>query len=167
MEPRTFIPLLLLIVFVSSCSAPQYVPKVKEIPFSAYGSHIEVEQHTGPGIEGELIAVDSLSMFVLVRNESPGQLQNIPVQNIEKFKLTYAQPASHAWTIPVYTLSTVSHGLWLIFTAPINAVVTSVVTARGANAYTYNEEAVSYKELSMFARFPQGIPPTIDAASIR
>lgn len=166
MESKAFIPLLLLMIVVSSCSAPKYVPESGEIPFSAYGSFIEVQQLTGPNIEGELIAVDSLTMFVLTGDDLR-QLQNLPVQNIEKFKLTYAQPANHGWTIPVYTLSTATHGAWLIFTAPINAVVTSLVTARGANAFTYNEKAMSYEKLRMFARFPQGIPPNIDSTTIR
>lgn len=167
MEPKPLILILLLISFISSCSAPKYVPKLEEVPFSAYGSHIEIKQLSGAEIEGELIAVDSKTLFVLTAADSIKKLHNLPVSDIEKFKLTYAQPKSYAWTIPVYTLSTLSHGYFALFTAPVNAVVTSVVTARGANAFTYNEQVMSYEELSKFARFPQGIPPKIDTASIR
>ncbi len=167
MEPKHFSIVTMLLILVSSCSAPRYVPKLEEVPFSAYGSHIEVQQIKGSQIEGELIAVEDSALVLLTGAESAKQLQELPFNNISKFKLTYAQPQSYAWTIPVYTLSTASHGLFAIFTAPINIAVTSVVTSRGVNAFTYNEKVMEYKELRQFARFPQGIPPNVDRASIR
>ncbi len=167
MELKNSSKLLLLLILVSSCSAPKYVPKLEEVPFSAHGSHIEVQQVSGTLIEGELIAVEVSALLLLTGEDSAKQLQELPISNIAKFKLTYAQPQSYAWTIPVYTLSTASHGLFAIFTAPANIMVTSLVTARGANAFTYNEKVISYEELRKFARFPQGIPPKIDPASIR
>lgn len=167
MEPKHFNQLLLLLILASSCSAPKYIPEVEEVPFSAYGSFIEVQPLSGAKIEGELIAIDEVTMFVLTGKDSPKQLQNLPVNDIGTFKLTYAQPKDHAWTIPVYTLATASHGLLALFTAPANIVVTSIVTARGANAFTYNEKVMKYEELRMFARFPQGIPPNVERANLR
>lgn len=165
MERKHFLKMVLLLVFLSSCSAPQYVPKVEEVPFSAHGSHIEVQKNTKATIEGELIAVDVTGLTVLT--DASKQLHIVSFEDIEKFKLSYAQPNSYAWTIPVYTLSTLSHGVLLMITAPANIAITSVVTARGANAFTYNQTVISYEDLRMFARFPQGIPPNIEPLSIR
>jgi hypothetical protein len=55
----------------------------------------------------------------------------------------------------------------LVFTAPINLMVTIVVTMSSEDAFQYNEKNMSYEKLKMFARFPQGIPLNIDVASIK
>lgn len=166
MERKHLSVILLLLIIVSSCSAPKYVPQVEELPLSTHGSHIEVQQKSKAITEGELIAIDSTGLVILAGIETK-QLRNITFDNIEKFKLTYAQPKNYGWTIPVYTAATISHGIFLIFTAPVNIAVTSVVASAGANAFTYNQKVISYEELRMFARFPQGIPPNIDPANIR
>ena len=37
----------------------------------------------------------------------------------------------------------------------------------GEMAFTYTEKDMTYEELRMFARFPQGIPPNVDIKDIR
>jgi hypothetical protein len=59
------------------------------------------------------------------------------------------------------------HGWYSIFTIPIHLIVTISVTASGENAFKYNNKKMTYEELKMFARFPQGIPPDIDLANVK
>ena len=167
---KTNIALLgLLIVFLSSCSSPRYLPSSDKIDVNEYGSYLKLHHKTAPyivgEIVGELIAIDSNNLILLT--EETKTCMTVPVNEVKKFKLWYAKPKHYGWTIPVYTLATISHGWWLIFSAPVNLIVTISVTASGESAFTYSSKDMTYDKLKMFARFPQGIPPDIDLASIK
>jgi|TARA_B110000902_G_scaffold36526_1_gene38548 hypothetical protein len=155
----------LLIVFLSSCSSPRYLPSSDKIDVNEYGSYLKLHHKTASNIVGELIAIDSNKIIVLT--EETKTCMTVPVNEVKKFKLWYAKPKHYGWTIPVYTLATISHGWWLIFSAPVNLIVTISVTASGESAFTYSSKDMTYDKLKMFARFPQGIPPDIDLASIK
>ena len=154
------------LMLLSSCKAPAYLPEVNNIGVNEFGSSITVNFPKGADIEGELIAIDSENMIVLTKEKDIKHLQTIPITDISSFKLMYAQPKKYGGTIPAFALLSLSHGYLAVFTAPINIVVTSVITARGANAFTYNDKNISLENLKMFARFPQGLPPHIAIADI-
>lgn len=118
-------------------------------------------------VKGELIAVDSIRLVVLVRTKEIPQSVIVPISEISSFKIRYARPKNYLWTIPLFTLSTVAHGIFLVITAPINLIVTTNVTVSGAFSFTYSDKKMTDDKLKMFARFPQGIPPNIDISSIR
>jgi len=86
----------------------------------------------------------------------------VPISEIERFKLRYAKSQKYGWLIPAYTLSTMTHGILLIFSATVNLIVTTSVTASGDRAYKYSNKNFTYDQLKMFSRFPQGIPENID-----
>jgi hypothetical protein len=154
----SFVLALLLI----SCSAPKYVPKVEDIPTSTFGSLIQVKNNlTNKFVTGELIAIDEELTVILSIENNVNEIIAIPTKNIGYYKLRYAQPEQYGWSIPVYSLFTISHGYFAVITMPLNLLVTGGITASGANAYTYDEEQITLSELKMFARFPQGIPPSI------
>ncbi len=157
--------LFVLIGLLFSCSVPQYLPPSQQIDVNRYGSHIKLFQKNGKRVSGELIAVDHQSVVVLV--ESTKNCITVPINQIYRFKLRYARPAHYGWSIPLFTLSTISHGFFLIITAPLNLILTISVTVGGENAFTYSQKDMSYEKLIMFARFPQGIPSNVDLANIR
>jgi hypothetical protein len=157
------IKIFLLGLFVaigSSCSSPNYLPTSKTIDVNVHGSFIKVFNRNGPNISGELIAIDTSEIVVLQAKTK--KCVAVPISDVKKFKLRYAKPKKYWWTIPVYTFSTISHGFWLVISAPINIIVTTSVSANGNNAYRYSNKHITYEELQMFARFPQGIPENID-----
>lgn len=154
----------LLIVFLSSCSSPKYLPSPDKIDVNEYGSYIELSCKTGSSIVGELIAIDNNKIIVLTEETRP--CMTVPVNEVKKFRLKYAKPKIYNWTIPVFTLATISHGYYFIFSAPVN-LSTTILTASGEIAFTYSDKDMTYNKLKMFARFPQGIPPNIDLASIK
>ena len=163
---KTNIALLgLFIVSLCSCSSSKYLPSSDKIDVNEYGSYIKLSNKAASNIVGELIAIDTNKIIVL--SEETKTCMTVPVNEVKKFKLRYAKPKHYGWTIPVYTLATIGHGWFLILTAPVNLIVTISVTASGENAFTYNDKDMTYDKLKMFARFPQGIPPNIDLASIK
>ncbi len=154
-----------LAFIISSCTSPRYLPSSDKIDVNQYGSYMNIIRKTTANIDGELIAIDSNKIIVLT--ESENKCISVPITDVERFKLRYAKPKHYGWTIPVYTLATIGHGSLLIFTAPINLIVTISVTASGESAFKYSDKNMTYDKLKMFARFPQGIPTNIDIASIK
>jgi len=154
----------LLIVFLSSCSSPKYLPSADKIDVNEYGSYIKLSCKTGVNIVGELIAIDNNEIIVLTEEIRP--CMTVPVNEVKQFKLKYAKPKNYTWTIPVYTLATLGHGYFFLFSAPVNLSMT-ILTASGVNVFTYSDKDITYDKLKMFARFPQGIPANIDLTSIK
>jgi hypothetical protein len=155
----------LIAIIISSCTSPRYLPSSDKIDVNEYGSYIKIIRQSTANIDGELIAIDSNKIVVL--SESENKCLTVPITDVKQFKLLYAKPKHYGWSIPVYTLATIGHGLFLIFTAPISLIVTISVTARGESAFKYSDKNMTYEKLKMFARFPQGIPTSIDIASIK
>jgi hypothetical protein len=155
----------LLAIIISSCTSPRYLPSSDKIDVNQNGSYIKVIRKTTASIDGELIAIDSNKIIVL--SETANKCITVPTNEVKRFTLRYAKPKHYGWTIPVYKLATIGHGIFSIITAPVNLIVTISVTASGENAFKYNDKNMTYDKLKMFARFPQGIPPNIDLASIK
>jgi len=164
MKNKTFL-LGLLILIMSSCSVPAYLPSFDQIDVSERGSHIRLVHKTKSNIEGELISIDNNEIVVLV--DDVEKCMTVPVSEVKRFSLRYAQPKNYDWTIPVFTLATLSHGWFLFLSAPVNLIVTISVTVAGENAFKYSDKNMTYDQLRMFSRFPQGIPPNIDIADIK
>lgn len=158
-----FIGLLTLII--GSCTSPRYLPSSDKIDVNEYGSYIKIVYKTKSHIDGELIAIDSNKIVLLT--EKTKQCVTVPINEIKHFSLRYAKSKHYGWTIPVFTFSTISHGVFLIFTAPVNLIVTISVTMGGENAFKYSDKNMTYDKLGMFARFPQGIPANIDITRIK
>lgn len=152
---------------VSGCAVPEYLPKADEIDIDYYGSYIKVTPNTGSFIEGELIAIDTTNLYVLSEADIDGQIKTINIHDVKNFRLMYAKPKNYSWAIPVFTLATISHGYFAIFTAPINLIITTSVADGAWKSFQYSEEDMTYEELKMFARFPQGIPDGIEVEDIK
>jgi hypothetical protein len=160
---------VLLVVVISSCTTPAYLPAHEKIDENQYGSYIEVYLKTGSYVNGELIAIDTNSIIVLQEsgNAASKKIATVRIIDANRFLLRYAKPKNYGWTIPLYSLASISHGIFAIFTLPLNLLVTISVAVGGERAFTYNDRKMTYDKLRMFARFPQGIPPEIDMASIK
>jgi hypothetical protein len=160
----------LMSVIMGGCitSAPDYLPESDEIDVNPYGSYIMVTQKKGVDVEGELLAIDSSKIIILTQTDTtrPKKSAIVSLKNVSKFKLLYAKPANYDWSA-LLPLSAISHGWYLILTFPMNLIATISVFTGAKNAFTYNDEEITLKELKKFARFPQGIPPDIDIKSIK
>ncbi len=152
-------------IIVCSCTAPKYLPTSDKIDGNEYGSYIQITAPNFRSINGELIAIDTKEIVVLTEKEQ--KCVTVPLNEVHRFSLHYAKGKNYGWTIPVGMLVSCAHGAYAIFTLPINLIVTISVTSSGANDFKFNERTMTYDKLRMYARFPQGIPATIDISSIK
>ena len=166
-----FTIIVLLVIIMSSCKTPAYLPSSDMIDVNQNGSYIMVIRKSASNTEasefvnGELIAIDSNNLIVL--SEKTTECIIVPMNDVNRFELQYAKSKHYGWTIPVFTFASFAHGLFGIFTIPINLIVTILVTASGENAFIYKGKNMTYDQLKMFARFPQGIPSNVDLESIK
>lgn len=155
----------LFLALLCSCNSHKPLPKSSEIDVFEYGSYIEVRFDKSSTIKGELIALDSNEIVVL--NKKTKICETIALEKVKSFTLKYANAPNYGPSIPLLTLLTLSHGYFLLLTAPINLIVTMTVTISGEYDFSYSNKDMTYEKLKMFARFPQGIPPNIDIEAIK
>jgi hypothetical protein len=154
-----------IVVACTACAsntAPKgWLPKPTEAQAAAYGGWIELtyaeseERHT----DGELIAVSAESVWVLSGNQG----MVIPTAAVKKGKLTaYAaqKEGLTAWML-LGTLSTLSNGGFLIFTAPMWMIGGSIAVGGESRSPERKSPPLTWVELAPFARFPQGLPEGI------
>lgn len=129
----------------------------------AYGGWIRVETAHGPLAEGELIAVTPETLYVLTIDS----LTSVPAPVVTLATLTAydSRPrVLETWTL-LGSLSSISHGTLLILTLPTWVTAGSLSTASASKSPRV--QSVDPAVLRPFARFPQGIPPTLDRRAIR
>ncbi len=184
MKTKLFI-IALLVILAGSCKivSPTYLPADNMIGVNAHGSYIKVTTQkkesdkkgdkkgdkkskiTTNIIKGELIAIDTNSISLLT--DITKQYTVFPLSEIKKFTVQYAQPKHYEAAIALFPLITAAHGVYALITLPLNLIVTIAVTSSGHHAFEYNHDNMTYDKLRMFARFPQGIPPNVDTASLQ
>lgn len=150
---------------MSSCSSPRYLPAPDKIDINEYGSFIEIKGRSGNNLRGELIAIDSNHIVVL--SEKLDTCVFFRIYDVSTYSLKYAKSKDYTWAMATFTGGSIIHGFGLIFTLPMNLAATSSIQAAEQNAYKYNDKLMSLDKLKMFARFPQGIPSSVNISSIK
>jgi hypothetical protein len=170
-SPRWTVASVCLLVIVSGCSfhttAPKgWLPTAVEAQREAYGGWIKLDFNMGvqpKTVQGELIAAAPDTVYVLTSDS----LVVVPTTSVTAGTLT-AYDAQHGalrlWTI-LGTVSTLSHGFVLILSAPVWGIAGLNATASASKAPRV--ESTDPSLLRMYARFPQGLPPGLDARSLR
>ena len=149
-------------------SAPKgWLPRPVEAQAAAYGGWIELSynQATGQRADGELIAVSADSVWLFGQD----QALVIPITAVKRGKLTaYAAEKGRLvlWTL-VGTLSTISNGWFLIFSAPMWIVGGSLAVGGESRAPERKSQRLSWEELAPYARFPQGMPVGMDLSTLK
>lgn len=150
-------------------SAPKdWLPKPAEAQAIAYGGWIELTYKGAEAkreADGELIAVSDDSVWVLSQNEGVV----VSTASVKDGKLTaYAAQTGglSGWTA-VGTLSTLSNGAFLLFTAPLWLLVGGSSIAGESRDAQRKSPPLTWSELAAFARFPQGLPEGITFAALQ
>ncbi|HET6149786.1 MAG TPA: hypothetical protein VFH68_19765 [Polyangia bacterium] len=135
-------------------------PTEEDAITSGFGSFIYVVDSSGEPHAGELIDVlpGRLSIF------DGGRIEMLPRERVTSALLLVHRTHENAYTLwtVLGTLSTVTHGFFLVFSAPIwisTGVATAISEHRRARL-TYPDPA-RWEDLRPYARFPQGLPPGI------
>ncbi|MBU1356892.1 MAG: hypothetical protein KJ620_10030 [Candidatus Edwardsbacteria bacterium] len=159
---------LILAALAASCAGPiSYLPEHEMIGEESYGSYIEISTYSGKIYAGELIAVGDSGLVVREEIENLSHCFLSPLADIKSFSIRYANGKNYGWAVPLYTLGSLSHGMFFIFTAPINLIATTVIAVEASQAYEMNSQVMTFAELKLFARFPQGLPEGITLEMIK
>ena len=154
---------------MSLMSCVSKTPIVKNTDYyhqSPYGAYIELSVKGIPEklkFKGELIAVDDKKIVLrtLGKNET---VRPFAIKDIVSYKVYYTKNDKedyNAWGT-IMTVSSISHGWFLIFTLPINGIVFAVVNSNYKREFYYTQKELPIQDLYKFARYPQGLPPHIN-----
>jgi hypothetical protein len=171
----TYIKTLIWIVIfgLSACSYPTYLPKIEKLGEDRFGSYIMIRQPNSKIIKGELISVENARIRVLVDSTNYGEptiyrkMLSIDPLRMESYTVYFAKPISYEAFIPLLCLTSISHGLFAVFSLPINLISTIAIVSGERKVTSYKMRDINLDQLRMFARYPQGIPPGIDFATIK
>jgi hypothetical protein len=145
---------------------PRWLPRPEEAQREAHGGWMRVEYRVDSSvkvIEGELIAAATDSVYVL----GPDTLVVLPTAAVSKGTLTAYDVGLDKlvmWTI-LGTLSTASHGYFLVLTGPL-WILAGTASAASASKDP-RVQSTDPPLIQKFARFPQGLPGDLDRRTLR
>ncbi|HHH53669.1 MAG TPA: hypothetical protein ENK91_08435 [Bacteroidetes bacterium] len=157
----------LLLFLLASCSTPKYLPDMGNYWKGSHGAYIKVTKNDYSIVKGELIEAKNDNLRILTSKKDTTKLMNIEKKDIKRYWIKYAKSPQYGWTIPVYALSTISHGFFLVITLPVNLIATIAITSSSNKNSSFNQKHLAFSDLKMYARFPQGIPENIDPSQIK
>jgi len=114
-------------------------------------------------VAGELLAVEAQALVVA---STPG-FRRVPVTRIRSWTLSWYEAENGG--VIVYgllgTLSTLSHGWFLVLTAPLLWMIPTPIMARAQSRQGHESGTLGdgrHLRLAAYARFPAGLPPGFD-----
>jgi hypothetical protein len=139
-------------------------PSIQTMERNGFGGYVVLQTPDGY-VQGELISVEP--GVVRVRALSTHTLSAVPIGRITKAQVyTYeANGYFGAWGA-VGALTTLSHGYFLVFTAPIWLISGGIATAVETHHVKLEWPGDSWREIAAWARFPQGMPPGLDPRAL-
>ncbi len=168
-------------ILISGCAttyAPSdWLPDRDEIQKEAYGGWMTlfvqpdslIEQDSYLQYDGEFISSDENNVYLLADS-----LYIIFKENINSGILEIDDKNSVEYGLWTFggTISTISNGYYLIFTAPFWLLVgiPSTVGESNRDKYEYEEEnpdSLYWEDIQKFARFPQGLPENIEIKNLK
>lgn len=133
--------------------------------------YIQIEEKKGKKkekreiAEGELLAVSPDTLYVSGNKYISGEqgvfaIENVSVRKIEVELYPSGSGKVVLWTV-LGTLSTASHGIGLILSAPVWIIVGTICSATlsASNDREFSQFEFEWEELRQYARYPQGLPP--------
>jgi len=159
MKTKHYIATMLIALAWTGCTLPKNLPEPQEVDSYQYGCPIKVKTINYKFIHGELLAVDSVGLFILPNDPLIESAIFIRQDSVKDYIVYFAKPKNYSWTIPAYAVLSFSHGVYAVLTLPLNLLVTSFTTSHALRTYTYNNKSLPLDQLRMFSRYPQGLPP--------
>jgi hypothetical protein len=161
-------PVLLVLALLPGClaTAPRMRSEKLGTPAEGFelsdvpvlGYQVRVVPQMGPDVTGELLGVDGEHVFVLdgrgVRIIHLTDLRQVYVDVMNSSNGVVGAVATG-----VGTVSTISHGILLVLSAPAWAVLGTAAAVAASAAQRAEFSRASINLLRDYARFPQGVPP--------
>lgn len=171
MHARNAVMIAVLVAACPAQPAPEgWLPTPDATPEWTRGGWIELELRTGdssataPLARGELLAVSADSGWVL----TDSGIVAVAAAGVARATLVGWDPETGkltTWAL-IGTLSTVANGYILVLTAPMWIIGGSLATASHSRRPVLDTEDDQWPELRLYARFPQGLPPGLDRATL-
>ncbi len=138
---------------------PDWLPSPEETQSSPFGGWVEIEHHSPRGelrFSGELLAVQDERVYILQGDA----VKSVPIDSVTKAKLTWydSQAGGVAAGAVLGTVTTLSNGFYLVFTAPMWIIGGSVATHQRSRDPIIATPKQAWSEFVPYARFPQGLP---------
>lgn len=156
---------VLICAFLTSCASTKvpsrWLPEAEQSASNTYGGWVEVKSRQGQ-IMGELIALTEDTAFVAEET-----LRAIATTDIFSARLVTYDESSLGGYAFLGTLSTLSNGLLLIFTAPMWIIGGSVAATSRSYDPIIDYPKQPLKDFLPFARYPQGLPTDLDRDAIK
>ncbi len=163
------------IIIIGGCAhsyAPKrWLPDTQQIQTEAFGGWLTIEykiqNKKTEKVGGEYITSDSTNVYILYDS-----LFIIPKEKITRaiLEIDNKNISSYAGWTALGSISTLSHGKFLIFTFPI-WIITGVSATSGESYRDRYEDDnptdIYWNKIIKFARFPQGIPENINLNILR
>jgi len=137
-------------------TTPARPPSLRGTPEEAFGEQVSVVDQGGAWYNGEAIACDARRLYLLLNVPPAGTHHTLWWRDVRHVRVGRAEgtPTFILWTV-VGSVSTLSHGVALIFSLPVWLIagIASAATAADPRPRVETCEA-----LRPSTRFPQGIP---------
>jgi len=144
-----------------------WLPAPQETPVDPYGAWIEVLALEGTETGGELIAVHDDSVFVLTQDGVLVATARADVKQARTAFYASEYGGLAAWAV-VGSIATVSNGVLAVGTLPLWLIVGSIAVGADSRApLTSVRHDEQWADARKYARFPQGMPPSLDRAVLR
>ena len=159
------IAFVLACAFLTSCASThtpsRWLPDPEQAASDTYGAWVEIKSRHG-NIWGELVAVAEETVFV-----ADSSLHAIASTDILAAQLLTYDASGLGWYVPLGTLSTLSNGWFLVFTAPMWIIGGTIAAISRSYDPIIDYPDKLLKQFVPFARYPQGLPPDLDRRAIR
>ena len=164
--------LAVLLATVTGCAASSQAPRgfVTDRagePFDVRGAWVRAEVAGLGVLQGELLALDADSLWVLTQADSLAAVARPRVGAVRVEAYTTKGIETAGWPL-VGALSAVTHGYLLVFTAPFAWGIAGIETARvhSGQGVVRTELQEEIDGLGRYARFPQGLPAGLDRSRL-
>ncbi|HTK82689.1 MAG TPA: hypothetical protein VL633_10385 [Bacteroidota bacterium] len=162
-----FISLLAVAGCASTSAPPGWLPNAEDVQQNVYGGWITAEidsSNITKKVSGELLAVEQDSVYILTYSGlRPMYRNDIARAKVAFFEGDYG--GMRAWTL-VGTLSTLSHGFYLLISAPLWILAGTVAVSAATHDQLIEYPRHSWNEMKKYSRFPQGFPAAIDRSRL-
>ncbi len=140
-----------------------WLSEPQDLSSDPYGGWVTLKLKSNEQLTGELIAVSGDSIYV-----ADSSLHVVAQSDVLKARLVAYN--SHAgkmgtWTI-LGTLSTISHGFFLLLSAPVWMIGGGIATVARSREPILDYPKHNFNRFAPFARFPGGLPEDIDRSRI-
>lgn len=143
---------MLLAFICTSCAyQPIYLPDMEEAQNTPYGAYIRIKKKSDNRVvRGELLALDHDTL--VVGDVDVKKLYYVPSDEVRNYRLQFSRYKGRGY-LPAFA---VSHGIWMIFTVPLNLIFATATAHQERNEYSITNSPV--RDLAVFARYPEGLP---------